>query len=74
MATLSPSVYLSVDIGLRNILELELWWPPRPSYRVVVIELGPRDGGTDRPGEGSSICLPVVNFLAEVFSRLPRLD
>lgn len=35
----------------------------------MVIELGPRDGGTDRPGEVSSICLPVVNFLAEVFSR-----
>ena len=27
MAALSPSGYLSVDIGLHNILELELWWP-----------------------------------------------
>ena len=28
MAALSPSGYLSVDIGLHNILELELWPAP----------------------------------------------
>ena len=69
MAALSPSGYLSVDTGLRNILELELWgpapaWLPCPGNRT-------RTSGWWywQASQVSSMCLPVVNFLAEVFSR-----